>query len=1111
MKLNSNNRIVLNWNVLKKALFAIKLTVLIFLISTLSLMAGENYSRETRINLNNNKAKSKVVPLKIENSPDFLFTDSNQLIAQNPVKVSGKITDSGGIPIPGVSVVLKGTTTGTITDANGIYTLSNVPEDATLLFSFVGMNSQEIRTMGKTTINVKMEEAIVGIEEVVAVGYGTQKKVNLTGAIDVVTEQVIKNRPSSNVGAVLQGISPNLNISTTALGGEPGASLSFNIRGRGSLSGNDSPLILVDGVEMNIDNLDPETIGNVSILKDAASAAIYGSRAPFGVILITTKKGTKGKGISVSYSNNIAFASPTFLPKWQSSLRYVTAYNQSLENSGRPDKFSPAQIDRIKRHMAGTYTPEYDTINPPTDIWNTRHEGNANYDWFDMYFKDVTVNKKHNINISGGDEKTQYYISTGMYDQEGSYNWADEYYRRYNVLSNITTQATSWLRLNLNTKYSNTKSKHPNLGEDWDPDRNFILSEMIKFFPTQSMYNVNGTINNPYVLALQQAGSATLNENDLFIAMGSEIEPIKGWKTNFNYSYNNTGAVNTYLVNDLYGELPSGQVQSFWDPNSFAQNWISNHTVSINALSSYEKTIGGHFFKGMIGYESESRYYSNISGKRYGLINTEVPAFSTASGVSELYDGKGHWATEAVFGRLNYNYQEKYLLEVNARYDGSSRFAENSRWGFFPSVSAGYIISKESFWEPLKYHINNLKIRGSYGSLGNQNVPNYSYLSSIPIGSNLEWIIDGKRPLYAGLPNIISPSLTWETINTLNIGLDASFLNNRLGFVFDWYQRNTLNMLGPSMILPASLGATPPKENNASLCTKGWEISVDWRDKIGSEFNYSVKASLADNRTHVTKYLNTAGLIDEYYVGKELGEIWGYTTAGLIQTAEEAANMPDQSFIYDRWGPGDIKYTDLNKDSKIDWGSRTLKDHGDLRVIGNETPRYSVGLTGSITWRNFDFSMFWQGVLKRNLMPSSNIQWGVGTWGNNGGAFYQGHDNYWRPADETNLFGPNTNAFYAKPYVSDETYKNQEIQTRYLFNTQYFCLKNIQLGYNIPQSITRKIRIQALKIYVSGENLFTFDKLPPYINPETAFTGSARLGATYPQSKSTSIGLNITF
>ena len=957
--------------------------------------------------------------------------------------IRGTVKDEKRLPLPGANVMVLGTTIGQISDAEGKFSLE-VPVDAKIIeFSFVGMNKQQITITDKSVIEVIMKEIPAGLNEVVVVGYGSQKKVNLTGSVDAVSGAVLQNRPAANIGALLQGISPNLNITPTNMGGEPGAGTNFNIRGIGRLAGGDTPLILVDGVEMNINNLDPETIESVSVLKDAASSAVYGARAPFGVVLITTKKGTKNKGVTISYNNNIDFSSPTKLPSWQSSLRYVTAYNQALHNSGQADKFLPAQIDRIKQYMAGTYTPEYDTINPPNNIWAGRHEGNANYEWFDEYFKDVTVNQKHSINISGGDEKNQFYISTGYYDQGGSYNWAKEYYNRYNVLANFTSQATSWLRVNVNTKYANTKSKHPNMGSDWDPNRNFVIGEMIKFFPTTTFYNVNGTINNPYVLALQQAGPAKSNENDLFIGLGAELEPVKGWKTNVNYSYNYTGNVNTWLDGEIWAELPDGQKLEFWNnPTYFTQRWNSNNYQSFNTTTSYEKTTNGHFFKAMAGYEREYRYYSRIGGVKTKLITQEIPSFSTALGdIWELSDAMSHSATEAVFGRLNYNYKEKYLLEVNGRYNGSSKFAKDSRWGFFPSVSGGYNISRENFWEPFQKQFSNLKLRGSYGSLGNQNVPNYQYLSSIPISTNLNWILDGNRPLYTSIPAIISPTLTWETINMLDFGLDAGLLNNRLAITYDWYQRNTSKMFGPAMIIPATLGTTPPQENNASLSTKGWELSLEWKDRINEDFNYSLRFTLSDWTSHVTKYLNLTGQLDNFYAGKELGEIWGYKTAGLIQTAEEAAAMPNQSYIYSKWGPGDIKYTDLNNDGKINDGKRTLDDHGDIQVIGNSNPRYSYGFSGSVTWKNVDFSMFWQGIVKRDLVPNGNMMWGVGTRGDSGGAFYQGHDNYWRPADETNLFGPNTDAYYAKPYVTTETYKNQVTQSRYLLNGAYLRLK----------------------------------------------------------------------
>ncbi len=1040
----------------------------------------------------------------------FSTTQVGQIVSR---PITGIVTDEKGLPIAGVSIRVKGSNLGAVTDEKGAYTLNVTDENAILIFSYIGFIPQEVAISGRQRLPIILVEDMSKLNEIVVVGYGTQKKVNLTGAVDVISGEVLENRASSNVGSLLQGVSPNLNISVTNGGGEPGAPTTFNIRGIGSLTGG-GPLILVDGVEMNINNLDPESIESVSVLKDAAAAAVYGSRAPFGVVLITTKRGTKNKGVSIGYTNNISASSPMYLPKWHDALKYVTAYNQTLKNSNQPDKFPAAQIDRIKRYMEGTYLPEYDTIAPPNSLWRGRHEGNANYDWFDEYFKDHSINQKHNISLSGGDEKTQYYLSTGYFNQGTSYNWVDEHYKRYNVLANISAQATSWLRLNLNTKYSNTDEKHP-LGPS-GLEKNQLISEFMKFFPTTPMYNVNGTINNPYVIQMMHGGKETFVENDLFITLGGELEPIKGWKTNFNYSYNYTGSQYTKHDKQAWFEIPNGTIANIGAPQSgFTQNWAANNYNALNATSSYEVSLNDHNIKAMAGYEREAKYFSSLFGNRRELITEEVPSISTATGVFNVDDSMSHWGTEAFFGRINYNFKEKYLFEVNGRYNGSSRFSKDSRWGFFPSVSAGYNISKENFWEPISDIVNNLKIRASYGSLGNQNVRNYLYLSNIPISNNLEWIIDGQRPNFAGIPNIISPTLTWETITTLNIGVDATFLRNRLGVGFDWFERNTSDMFGPAIILPNALGATPPQENNASLSTKGWELVIDWNDRIGDDLRYNLKLSLADSKSKITKYLNETGTIDGYYVGKDYGEIWGYETDGIIQDANEV--IPDQSKFYNSWGPGDIKYKDLDGNNIINDGKRTLSDHGDVKVIGNSSPRYTIGFTGSVSWKNFDFSMFWQGILKRDLVVSgtaaNSLFWGIGSGGE---SFFHGHEDYWRPADETNILGPNTDAYYPKPYATAERAKSMQIQSKYILDASYIRLKNIQIGYTLPALFSNKIKISRFKVYVSGENLLTFSNLTDLLDPEiayssTGFTGAFGLGRVYPLSKSLSVGLNLTF
>lgn len=1025
--------------------------------------------------------------------------------------VRGKVVMKDNQPLPGVTIIEKGTVNATTTGGDGTFNIKVKNDSAILVFKYIGFVTQELPI--SAVMNITMTEDNTALEEVVVVGYGEQKKINLTGAVDVVRGEVLENRPSANMGELLQGTSPNLNIAVTNTGGEPGAGRAWNIRGLGSLSGS-APLVLVDGVEMNINNVNPESVESVSVLKDAAASAIYGARAPFGVILITTKKGSAGK-VEIQYNYNLGLASPINLPKWRSSYDYVVARNQALVNAGQPPKFPAEQIDRIKRYMDGSYLPEYDTANPPPTLWRGRHDGNANYDWFDMYFKDQVANHKHGLSLSGGTEKTQYYISLGYFKQGSSYNWADENYKRYNMVSNLSTQATKWLTVNLNTKFASSMQQHP-IGSS-GLEKKQIISEMMKFYPTTPMYNWNGTINNPYVQQLMNAGLEKIRDNDFWGTISADIEPVKDWVTKISYSYNYYGSKYTKHDKQVWLEAPNGTEWNIGSPtNGFAQSWSENYYSFLSATSAYQKILGGHFLRLMVGYEQEYKQLNSLSGSKRNLPTEEVPSINTATGAVTVGDGMSHWATRAYFSRFNYNYKEKYLLELNARYGGSSRFAPGKRWGLFPSVSAGWNVARENFWTGgLAKAVNSLKLRGSYGTLGNQNVPNYLYLSIIPMSSNLEWVLDGIRPNYSSNPLIISPTLTWERISTLDFGVDAAFLDSRLNLNFDWYNRRTTRMSGPAMVLPAALGTAAPKENNASLSTKGWELSLSWKDRIASEIYYNLRLTVADYRSVILEYRNDPGLIDSYYEGKVYGEIWGYTSDGLIQEVGE--KMPDQSKFFNRWGPGDMKFKDFDGNNIINDGNRTLTNYGDLRRIGNSQPRYNFGLSAGISWKNLDFSMFWQGIGKRDLLVTSS---GANTlfWGllNNGEAFFYGQEDYWRPANETNHLGPNTDSYFPKPYENNETYKNLQPQTKYLLNGAYVRLKNVQIGYTLPKWMTRKVALNMVKCYVSGENLLTFQKMPKRIDPETAFSsmGSSSvegLGKIYPMSRTISFGLNITF
>ncbi len=1040
-------------------------------------------------------------------------TDKPDALQQQVVR--GKVTDSQtGEAMPGVNIQVKGTTIGTTTDAEGKYILSVSDRKATLVLSFIGYVTQEIPLNDRTTLDVTLVSEVLGLDEVVVIGYGTQKKVNLTGSVAAISNKELENMPLPNVGEVLRGISPNLNINLSDHGGEPGSTRTWNIRGLGSISGDDSPLILVDGVEMNINNLDPENIESVSVLKDASASAIYGSRAPFGVVLITTKRGKKGEPVHIQYNNNTVFGTPLGLAHMENSLIFATVYNQAAANAGSPPVFPAEQVERIKGWMAGTYTTEYDPANPTNSIWAGRRVGNANYDWPHEYIKDWKIDQKHNVNISGGTEKMQYYVSLGYFDEGGFYAHGYDDYKRYDVLANFTSEVTNWLKFDLSTKYAKSHTDYI-LGIT-TVERRYFFESCYEFGPNTPYYNINGSMGNPIIRSHEDSGRDVTDKGDILVTVGAELEPVKGWKTNFSYNYDVAELNNTVNPKPIMVELGNGKFGNVGKPSAAYETSFSRSPYTLyNAMTSYEKTLGNHYFKALVGYEQEERFYTYLYARGDKLITNEVPSISTALGTKTVDDTKYDWATQGIFGRFNYNFKEKYLLELSARYNGSSRFAPGSRWGFFPSASIGYQISKENFWEPVEPYVNRLKIRGSYGSLGNQNVDSYLYIASVPIVNETPWIIGNERPAYSQTPDLISAGLTWEKITTLNLGVDAGFFNNRLDLNFDWFDRRTSDMFGPQVTLPYTLGTSTPTANNAELKTVGFELILTWNDRISSDLSYNARVSLGDNKSTILKYRNESGWIDWWYDGKDVGEIWGFVSDGIIQTTGE--QMPDQSEIFTRWGPGDIKYKDLTGDGKITYGAGTLADHGDFKVIGNTSPRYYIGIAGGFNWKGFDFNMQWQGLCKRNYYPISNdvTFWGLtNSWGNSAVLKDAPVLDYWRPADETNILGPNTDSYFARPYFSSETFKNKETQTRFLQSAAYIRLKNIQLGYTVPANLSKKIFIEKARIYISGANLLTIKKFPKTMDPEQtigAEGGYVTTGAYYPISKSFSVGVNLTF
>ncbi len=1056
-------------------------------------------------------------------TPEVMSEEFKQTAVKQGITIAGTVVDEGNQSIPGANVVIKGATVGTVTDSYGKFSITVPDKDAILVFSFIGYSSKEIMVGEQRTIDITLTEDLRQIEEVVVVGYGIQKKINLTGSVDMVTEKQIKERPVTSITEALQGVSPNLNILASEFSNEPGGVMSLNIRGVGSLSGDYSPYILVDGMPMDMNSINPSDVESISVLKDAASSAIYGARAPYGVILITTKKGEKGEKIRITYNNNISFSSPMGMPHMENSLKYFTAHNQASVNAGLAPEFEEYEFERVRKYMAGEIKDETwlrtDGINDwhGNDIWDIA--GNANHDWFyDVYYKNNVFRQKHDVSVSGGGKNSSYYASAGYWDQPGELRYGDEYYKRYNITANLTSKPTEWLTLLINSKYINDITQHFNAGSY---DRRTQYHNFYRTNSFRPLYLPNGTFSSiSYLPAMVDDNAKERHFGSTYMAtLGVIVEPVKNWKTQFNFNYKaDNGRITNYHPT-IYGVNPSGDKIIYDNAISDYQTSFSEDQYTmINLVSSYEFNIKDHYFYVMGGFEMEQDEYNYLWGRKTEVLVADIPSISTAVGEHYTDDDITHWATAGFFGRLQYNYKEKYLFETNVRYDGSSRFEESTRWGFFPSFSVGYNISRESFWEPVEPYVNSLKIRASWGSLGNQNVPNYLYLPNLGLNTNLTWIMGNELPSYTTAPKIVSANLTWETSTTSNFGLDAGFWGNRLNASFDIYRRVTTEMFGPSEALPSLLGADIPQSNNATLQTDGFELVLSWRDKIGNDFSYNVRATLSDNVSTVKKYNNPTKTRSTWYEGMKLGEIWGLETVGIYQTDTEAAAGPDQSFFYPTWGAGDIQYKDLDGDNKITNGTYTVDKPGDYKIIGNNSSRFLTGLSVGAQWKGFDFNMFWQGVFKRDYAFKSrdpafhgfnaNAWWDMNM-------FYKRNSttlDYWRPENETNMLGTNAGAYYPKPYLSTEDVKNRQEQTRFTQNAAYFRLKNLTIGYTIPSHLLEKVHVNNARIYVSGENLITLTSLTKLIDPEALVNSlNNNTGKIHFLRRVYSVGLSITF
>lgn len=988
------------------------------------------------------------------------------------------------------------------------------------------------------------------LDEVVVVGYGVQKKVNLTGAVaNIDVEEAVASRPITDIAKALQGVSPGVNV-TTNLGGV-GVESTIKLRGStGSLNatGGTSPLILVDNVEVpSLSMVNPDDIESISVLKDAASSSIYGTRAAWGVILITTKTGKKNEKPRITYSNNFAWSTPTTMPQVAKTYESAQAILLAAQRSNPATtnvssvgyNVNAEAIEKMKewdRLYGGMSQEELGEMQLGRDFEQIggKWYWYRGFDPIDMFLRDWTPQQKHNLSISGGSDKTTYNIGMGYLDQNGVIKVNPDEYKRYTFNANVNTQIRDWWTARASVMFSRSQKKEPYKYTSGYTDAWYYLLRWPAFYPYGTY---EGRPFRSAITEMEQANHEYTTRNFTRVNLGTTVSPIEGLDVNFDYTF---ALYNTYLKREG-GEVYGYDFFNTANPLQYTSLYSATHNRAVEdseytmvntfkAYATYAKTFNeNHNLKVMVGMDAETREKLGHYSERRVLLNYDKPEIDLTIG-NQFIDGDSFhndYASAGVFGRVNYDYKGKYLAEVNARYDGSSKFPEGKKWAFFPSGSLGWRLSEENFMNWAKPALSDLKIRGSWGTIGNQDVASYSYLSIMEVKAGSGWSVNGEQFPYISAPSVISPALTWERVTTMDFGFDARLFDNSLTVSFDWYQRTTSGMHSPGETLPSTFGATSPKMNEGEMQGRGFEVAIGYQKQFDCGLGFSIGANLSKVQEKITKYNNPNKNIYGTYEGKIIGEIWGYETDRLFQYEDckkitddkgnsmwvidtDKPGIADQS-LYEsgsfKYGPGDVKYKDLDGDGKITYGKETLEDHGDLKRIGNTLPNFEYGFTLGLTYKGFDFSTFFQGVGSRDV-------WAVGQVGIPGYMPSEGwlaHQmDYWTPE--------NTDAFYPRPTSHSWLNNAQNFlrQTRYLQDMSYLRCKNITFGYTFPEKWMNTITFTSGRIYVSAENVFEFENGYIPVDPETteyaaASNGSLKFGKSYPFTRTVSFGLQLTF
>ncbi|PTX18887.1 TonB-linked SusC/RagA family outer membrane protein [Pontibacter mucosus] len=983
--------------------------------------------------------------------------------------VKGKVRDSKGVPLPGVTVVVKGTDRGTSTNIDGQFSLPQAKQGDVLVFSYIGFANKEVTVTGAAELDVVMAEADNKLNEVVVVGYGTQKKVNLTGSVAVVEGKELTKRQVGSTSLALQGTAPGVSVrqQSGVPGGDGGG---ISIRGVGSINAGSNPLILVDNVEMSLDAVDPNSIESISVLKDAAASAIYGSRAANGVILITTKRGSEG--VKVNLSSYVAVQQPTDLPEKVNALDHMKLWDVAQVNSGLPPAFTK-QIE------------EYERLGPD-------NFARFNTDWKDLVLTNNGLMHNHNINVSAGTEKIKVFASGGYLDQNGI--TANTGFKRSDLRFNTDVSLSKRLTASMDLVLNNSERTWPG-----NSSPTAIIRYMLGMPATApGRFNTGewgeGWSNSNPAAQAEDGGFDKYITNSRIISGTLTYRPIDDLELLANYSSNRATSRNRRLQGqyDIYVPDLANNKLDFARPwpnfNAIFDNFDESQRDLVRFQGTYAKALGKHNVKLLTGFSAESFSASNIDAFRQNLISEDFPYLSAGDATGQsLAGGEYEFSMASVYSRINYDYDEKYLLELNGRFDASSRFIKENWWELFPSVSAGWRISNESFWGNLANVVNEAKLRVSYGALGNQNVGSYyptytSYAKGTPYDYYFNNVVNSG---YA-LTTAANPFIQWERSIILDAGLDLAFFNNRLSVTADYFKRDIDNMLQLDLI-PSYVGLNAPYVNIGKMTNKGWELSLGWKDAVG-DFTYQVTGNVSDVKNEVVdlggrEYISGSRITKEGYA---YNSYYGYIAEGLFQSEDEIASAP---FHFANTKPGDIRYRDINNDKKIDANDRA--------VLGNYFPRYEYSLNLSAQFKGFDVTAFFQGVGKMD-----NYLSGTGTQpfysASFQGSIYEHQKDYWTPE--------NRDAAYPRLTANSIT-NNYVTSSFWMRESSFLRLKNVVLGYTIPKSLTDKIKVGSARFYVSGQNLFTWSNYFPGFDPEQRDTG----GEFYPIMTTYTTGFNLSF